>query len=243
MNLILDFGNTITKVAVFSGEEALHTERISQPGISYLSGLFSQYKGISRCIISAVGGFPAEFFDYLANTLDQCIELDYTTPLPITNLYKTPTSLGYDRIAGVVAASSIFPGSTALVIDAGSAITYDLINDKAEFTGGNISPGATMRAKALNSFTQKLPFIKLDEEFNLLGNSTETAINSGILNGILFEMDSYIDRLKEIYPELKVILTGGDTYLFDKKLKNHIFVDLNLNLKGLNRILLHNAIK
>ncbi len=241
MNLILDFGNTITKVAVFSRQEIVFFEKTRNVDISYISALFLNYPEIKACIISSVADHSRELMDYLKNKIDYCIELDSNTPIPVKNKYKTPQSLGYDRIAGIVGANTIYPDENILVIDAGSAITFDFLNNKNEFLGGNISPGANMRAKALNKFTSRLPLINPETDFELLGDTTETAINSGIMNGILFEIEAYINQLKNIYPGLKVFLTGGDNNLFDKKLKNYIFVDSNLNLKGLNRILDYNA--
>jgi len=173
---------------------------------------------------------------------DNCIELDHHTPIPLINRYRTPDTLGYDRIAAAVGAYTIYPEKNVLVIDAGTAITYDLVTGGGEYMGGNISPGMAIRFKSLNKYTNRLPLLEPSiEEPPLLGSSTKEAIQSGVINGILFELDGFIGDVSRLHPELKVVLTGGDAKYFEGKLKSSIFVDLNLNLIGLNRILEHNA--
>lgn len=242
MNLVLDFGNTSVKAAVFKDSQMLHKLAVKQADLDILKSLFEEYPKLNRAIISSVGDYSSEIYDYLKNIMQSCIELDKNTPLPIENLYETRETLGYDRIAGVVAAASKFPKTNVLVIDAGTAITYDFINSSGQFLGGNISPGVYTRAKALNKFTSRLPLVEMKEDWSFPGKNTEGAIISGILLGIVYEIDGYINDLKEKYSDLKTILTGGDSNLFDKKLKNRIFVDSNFNLYGLNQILEYNAI-
>ena len=125
--------------------------------------------------------------------------------------------------------------------DAGSAITFDFINEKGIYEGGNISPGMQMRFKSLNTFTGKLPLVSHKESNILFGDTTETAIRSGVQNGIIYEIDHTINLFKEFYNNLKVIITGGDAEFFDKKLKNSFFVHFNLISLGLNRVLQHNG--
>lgn len=241
MNLILDLGNTNIKFAVFENDKILYRNIWSKVDINDLKELINQYPLIHRAIISSVIDYSSEILDYLKNILDFCIELDKNTSLPIENLYRTRETLGYDRIADVVGAAHKFPGTDVLVIDSGTAITYDLINSAGQYLGGTISPGANTRARALNKFTAKLPLVVLKDSWSFPGKTTEEAINSGVLSGIVYEIDGYINDLKHNYPDLKTVLTGGDIKLFEKKLKNIIFVDQNLNLYGLNRILEYNA--
>ena len=243
MNLILDFGNTRIKIAVFFGDKILYQENLDQINTSLLEKLFRRYPEIQNSILSSGVSQSKEINNLLSDLSDTFLLLDHKTNLPIKNTYKSPESLGYDRIANVVGASTEFPENNTLVIDVGTAITYDFINSLGEFLGGNISPGANMRAISLHNYTAKLPLVKLHNNPLLLSKTTEDALNSGILNGILFEIEAYIKELKDIYSDLKIILTGGDINLFDKKLKKTIFVDSNLNLKGLNRILNYNAEK
>jgi type III pantothenate kinase len=128
-----------------------------------------------------------------------------------------------------------------LVIDAGTAITYELLEASGKYKGGNISPGMTTRFKALNQFTKKLPLVSETEDVPFLGRDTTSAIQAGVVNGIVFEMDGYIDALKVEYPSLLVFLTGGHSFYFERRLKNTIFADINLVLTGLNRILEYNV--
>ena len=241
MNLIIDFGNTRVKIAVFGHDEMLFQTISENRSLVVLKEILEKYLGIQNAIISSVSDYPGEIRDYLMNILHTCIELDRNTPLPIENLYLTKESLGYDRIAGVVGAAAKFPGKDILVIDAGTAITYDFVNYKGQFLGGSISPGAYTRAKALNKFTSRLPLVEPKDEWIFPGKTTEEAILSGVMAGLAYEIDGYIDDLKIKYPDLITVLTGGESKYFDKKLKNSIFVDSNLNLYGLNRILKHNA--
>ena len=167
--------------------------------------------------------------------------MNENTSLPIKNLYKTPSTLGKDRIAVAVAANYLKPNTNVLVIDAGTTITYEFIDTKGQYLGGNISPGMKMRFNSLHTFTKKLPLIEHTENSDLLGNDTKSAISSGIINGIIFEMDGYINTLKEKYADIVIFLTGGDTFFFESTLKNRIFAHKNLLLIGLNRILNYNV--
>lgn len=242
MNLVLDLGNTCGKIAVCDHNkviEAATYERITSREISYFH---IRYSGIKGAIVSSVVNYSREIIDYLNNLYHPCIELDHSTPIPLVNKYTTPDTLGYDRIAAAVGAYTIYPGKNVLVIDAGTAITYDIVTSKGEYVGGNISQGLDIRFKSLNKYTTRLPHLERSEEVPpLVGSSTREAIQSGIINGLLFEMDGFIEAISKKYPKLQVVLTGGDAKYFVGKLKSSIFVDPNLNLIGLNRILEHNA--
>ena len=242
MNLVLDLGNSFGKIAVCEGShvvEAATYEKITSREIAYFH---TRYTGLRGAIISSVVNYSREIIDYLSNLYSTCIELDHATSIPLENRYRTPDTLGYDRIAAAVGAYTICPGKNVLVIDAGTAVTYDIVTSKGEFLGGNISPGLDIRFKSLNKYTNRLPHLERPEEKPpLLGGSTREAIQSGIVNGLLFEMDGFIGAISQNHPNLQVVLTGGDAKYFVGKLKSSIFVDLNLNLIGLNRILEHNA--
>ncbi|MCK4920483.1 MAG: type III pantothenate kinase [Bacteroidales bacterium] len=241
MNLILDIGNTKIKLAVFSYGKIQFQESMMEMNFTILEKVIDDFPELMNSILSSTRIRPAEIKHFLDTRLKICLILDYNTPLPIKNNYKSPESLGYDRIANVTAAFTKFPGNNVLVIDVGTAITYDFISSKGEFIGGNISPGAEMRANSLNKYTSNLPLVNLHANPYLLSDTTENALISGVVNGILFEIETYISQISELHSNLKVILTGGDINLFDKKLKKHIFVDSNLNLTGLNRILQYNV--
>jgi len=227
-------------MAVFRESELIEKISTENPDIETISYFLEKYPEIHSGIISSVADFSSEISDYLGNVLDIFLELDHRTSLPIKNRYLSPETLGYDRIAAAVGAKTLFPDDNVLVIDMGTAITIDLVSSEHEFIGGNISPGLGLRAKALHKFTRKLPLVAPKIENEIFGRTTEEAISSGIIQGIFYEIEGYINQMNLIYKKLKIVLTGGDVKYFDKKLKNSIFVDSNLNLKGLNRILDYN---
>ncbi len=241
MNLVIDIGNTRTKFSVFSrGEEVIFgTEEEFSP--DHIRELKKEYPAISKVIVSAVKDYSPGLKKHLQNYFDTFIELDAGTPLPVENCYVSKETLGKDRIAAVVGAFHLYPGTNVLVIDAGTAITCDILTDNGKYLGGNISPGITMRFKALHHFTGRLPLLEKKETGELFGTTTEEAIRVGVQNGVVFEVDKTISAFKEFYKNLNVIITGGDVLFFDKKLKNSFFVHFNLIALGLNRILEYNT--
>ena len=144
-------------------------------------------------------------------------------------------------MAAAVGANNIFPHTNVLVVDCGTAITIDFVSAIGRFEGGNISLGLNTRFKALSSFTSKLPLVDIADGYPLIGKNTTDAIRAGVLNSTIFELDTYIELFSGLYPDLKVIFTGGDAFFFDGKLKNTIFVVPNLVVQGLNRILEYNV--
>jgi len=242
MNLVIDMGNSYSKIAVCQGKEILESaisEKISNREIAYFIENYPELRG---AIFSSVANHSRELIDYLDASFDTFLELTGHTPLPLKSLYKTPETLGFDRIAAVAGAHTIFPGHNVLVIDAGTAITFDMVTAEGEYTGGNISPGLNMRFRALHKFTSRLPQLTFREEaVRLMGTTTDEAIISGVVNGLVHEINGYISEISSKYKNLRVVLTGGDANSFDKKLKNSIFVVAHLNLIGLNRILDYNA--
>lgn len=243
MNLIIDIGTSFIKTAVIHKQEILFKETIPGISVGYLSSIIRDFPQLKHAILSSVRKKDQPLLNYLYKEFDRFIELTAETPIPLKNLYKSPTTLGYDRLAASVGANNIFPGSNVLVIDVGSAITIDFVNDKNEYAGGNISPGMSMRFKALNEYTTNLPLEKPQEYSEFLGSGTSGAIVNGVQNGIIYELEGYISRLTKTIKNLRVILTGGDADFFANKLKNSIFVDLNLTLKGLHKILEYNIEK
>lgn len=208
--------------------------------VQVVSTLFDKYT-LTRGIFSTVIDTDDELIAYLKSKLEHFVFLDETVPLPITVQYRTPQTLGRDRLAAAVGANFLQPGKDLLVIDAGTAITYEWIEASGTFMGGNISPGMTTRFKALNYYTKKLPLVAEQVDIPLIGTDTETAIQAGVVNGIVYEMDGYIEMLRLKYPNLLVFLTGGHSFYFERRLKNSIFADINLVLTGLNRILEYNV--
>jgi len=242
MDLCIDQGNSRTKIGIFDQDILIEQFSYEQFGTDELTNLLSGFD-IKNAIISSVITQNKELIEDLERKIDLSVELTHQTSMPIENRYLTPDTLGKDRLAAVVGAAYLKPDTNILVIDAGTAITYDLIDSSKNYLGGNIAPGLTLRLRSLHEFTQKLPLITPKTESPLIGNTTETAILSGALYGIVFEIDGYIDALKIKYPQLSTFLTGGSTFYFDTKLKNAIFAERNLVLIGLNRILQYNVQK
>ncbi|RIH66265.1 type III pantothenate kinase [Mariniphaga sediminis] len=242
MNLVIDIGNTRTKFSVFNHGEEMISVPVEELLPSHIEILLKEYPSIEKAIISSVKDYSPALKELLQKKLKKFIELGEHTPLPIENCYKSKETLGKDRLAGVVGAFHLYPENNVLVIDAGTAITYDLVDENRQYLGGTISPGLEMRFKALNQFTGRLPLVERNENFNkLFGQTTEEAILGGVQNGLVFETDKVIDRFKEFYKNLYVIITGGNANFFDKKLKNSFFVHFNLIAIGLNRILEYNG--
>jgi type III pantothenate kinase len=242
MNLIIDIGNSNIKVALMENRLMHAFIRMETIELRRISQLFLEYTGINAGIVSSVNQDAGE----VILKLDQGIKwltLKDDTPLPFRNKYATPATLGNDRIAGIAAARHLFPGENVLVIDAGSAITYDLITSEGEYLGGAIAPGIRMRYKALHTFTGRLPLLDKIEEATPVGDTTATSIHSGVLNGALYEAEGFIRECQRHYNSLTIILTGGDYNYFDKQLKVKTFAAPNLVLEGLNLILDHNLDK
>ena len=197
-------------------------------------------KSITHLIVSSVS--------HLSNQLSKDIkvagikiDMTQSTPLPIQINYSTPQTLGVDRIAAACGAVDLMPNRDALVIDFGTCINYEFIDAAANYLGGAISPGVKMRFEAMHTFTARLPLINPNPHVGLIGQSTEECMQSGVMFGILGEMEGFISKYKAKYPNLVVILCGGDAPLFENRLKQPIFVAPNLVLSGLNKILLHNV--
>ena len=240
VNLIVEQGNTMLKMAVFDDERMLAFVQKENSEPSCIHELIEQYRP-DKCVMSSVIDKNEKMICTLKMMLPYFLWFDDTVILPVSLEYETINTLGKDRIAAVVGAHFLQPGQNVLVIDAGTAITYELLEASGVYKGGTISPGLTTRFRSLNRFTRQLPLVKEQANVPFIGTNTESAIRAGVINGIVFEMDGYIDALKSIYGDIYVFLTGGHAFYFEKRLKNHIFVAPNLVLIGLNKILEHNA--
>ena len=241
MRLIIDIGNTLAKVALFEDSDPLVVTYLPLLTVEALELVLSN-SGLARpdcAILSSVRHFDDVIIDYLKANF-RLLLLSADTSLPIKNLYGSPDTLGYDRIAAAVAAAALFPERNVLIINAGTAITYDLVTNRAEYLGGAISPGLTMRLMALHSFTQKLPLVELKDETSIVGRTTEESILSGVVNAARAEIDGMIEKFNNHYDQLAVILSGGDIKYFDKSLKNSIFAIPNIVISGLNQLLAFN---
>ncbi len=236
MNVVVDYGNSAAKVAIFDQHRLTAKHTLNEPEV--LKN-FLESTSTENFIISSVSTDAATVAQW-TNAKRKFI-LSHTLPLPVKILYATPHTLGVDRIAGSCGALQLFPSQNTLVIDAGTCITYDFTDSSKQYHGGSISPGLKMRFQAVHTFTARLPLVNPAENPELIGNSTETSIQSGIVNGTLAEIDGIIDRYKHKYPDLQVILCGGDAPFFENKLKASIFASPDLVLIGLNTILIHNV--
>lgn len=234
MNLILDIGNTLAKVALIQDQETIFSKSYKELTLMDLDAILSRYSP-QKAIASIVGKIRPELINLIQSRVTTII-LDPNTPIPLKNQYSTPETLGYDRIAVAVGANSLYPSKNVLIIDAGTAITYDLVTSDSVYLGGAISPGISLRFSALNSHTAKLPLLEKTGNYPLIGQSTNECILSGVLNGVIAEIDAYIDNVKNTYP-VETVLTGGDSNFLVDKLKNSIFVNQNLLTIGLNMIL------
>jgi type III pantothenate kinase len=239
MNLIIDIGNTNIKLAVFKDETLLRSEIVNFNNFTDLLIQFIDAYDIKKSILSTVGGQ----FDGIEVFLEYCfyhINLSSKTKLPITINYETPDTLGADRIALAVEAHAHSNGLDSLVIDMGTCITYDFVTAEGVYQGGAISPGLNMRFKAMHNFTESLPLVTIRESQSIIGKNTEMSLVNGVVHGITAEIDSYIEMLTNEFGHISVFISGGDHAFFVNKLKNSIFADQKILLRGLNRILNYN---
>ncbi|HUW06373.1 MAG TPA: type III pantothenate kinase [Williamwhitmania sp.] len=241
MNLVVDIGNTRVKAATYQKGAVVNQLAVGYESLIQLISWIESQASYSGAIVSTVKEqSDATTQKIIAALPVEPIFLSHTTPIPIKNCYTTPETLGNDRLAAAVAAHSLFPNNNVLVIDIGTAITYDLTNSLGEFLGGNISPGIALRLKSLHSFTSKLPLVEANFRAPRIGKNTEEAIQSGVYQGILSEIDGFIEIISREVGRLMIILTGGDANYFVENLKNPIFVNLNIVIDGLNIILEYN---
>lgn len=241
MNLIIDVGNTFSKLAVFDVNALIFKESIAVEFVlERINALKKSYPDLKLAIISSVGKLKKTDVAVLGELFNLTV-LSSDTKLPFKNCYKTPKTLGVDRIALVCASISKYPKRNALIIDAGTCITYDFVTSGNEYLGGAISPGMGMRYKSLHNLTAKLPLLESEIPNDITGNTTNASIHSGVVNGVLKEIEGVVETYKRKYSDLTVILTGGDTNFLSKQLKSSIFANSNFLLEGLNYILQFNS--
>ncbi|WP_026836532.1 type III pantothenate kinase [Gillisia sp. JM1] len=237
MNLVVDIGNTLVKMAVFQGDVLIKKKTaLKQNFFKNLEELDQSFPDIKDVLVSSVSKTPPKWLQKLQEDYKMYV-LDNELPQVFSNLYATPKTLGNDRIALVSAASKLYPSQNVLVIDAGTCITFDIINSENEYLGGAISPGLQMRYQAMNTFTENLPLLEPEEDVDLVGNTTIKSMQSGVIFGITSEIDGVISMYNSQFKDLTIILTGGDSQFLCKRLKNSIFANSNFLLQGLNYIL------
>jgi len=240
LNLIIDIGNTRTKLGVFGKGKLIRKGVLEKGwGVKELKAFIAKRK-IENVALASVAGLDGKVEQFL-KIYNYYLKLSASTPLPIRNTYKSPETLGNDRLAAVIGAYFLYPGKGCLVIDAGTCITYDFIDSKGIYHGGNIAPGINMRLKAMHTFTASLPLVERKNLVSLIGKDTNSSLLTGGQLGAMLEMEGFIKLYKEKFGPLNVILTGGDADYFANKMKTKIFVNSNLVLVGLNQILNYNV--
>lgn len=241
MNLTIDQGNSSAKVSVFDGNDIVAVARFDLLSISALARIIKVYDVGAAAYSSVVRKPDARIMELLRKRVKRFICLDENTPLPVTIEYDTPHTLGHDRIAAAVGATTCAPGHDVLIVDAGTAVTLDIVTADCRFLGGNISPGLHMRFEALNNYTSRLPLVDCSGEVPLIGHDTVTAIRAGVVGGLVSEIESYIDKIATRMGDgLAVIFTGGDCKFLASQVSRKVMVVDNLLSIGLNRILSYN---
>lgn len=240
MNLCIDQGNSRTKIAIFDNDRLIKHVSYKTFTSTDVERLFSLYP-IERSIIASVVNIEPSVVNSLHRLSKHFVLFDHKTPVPIQNGYDTPATLGQDRLAAAVGAIKLYPNENLLIIDVGSAITYDVVSDKGEFVGGNIAPGLKMRFSSLKQMTKKLPYVEVEEEelIPLFGKNTHDAIAAGVVRGTIFEVKGYMRILSERVPHFKTIITGGNSPYVVKYIDS-AHIEKHLVLVGLNAILNYN---
>lgn len=242
MNICIDQGNSRTKVALFNAEGKLVKNFLYKSFTSVdAERLFTLYP-IKNSIISSVVNLESSMVNALHRLSQHFVLFDHLTPVPIINDYATPETLGQDRLAAAVGAATLCPNENLLIVDMGSAITYDFVSEEGHFLGGNIAPGLKMRLSALHTMTKKLPLVEVDEQelIPLYGQKTRDAIAAGVLRGIVFELKGYIRTISERTPHYKAFLTGGHAPYVLGHVGQNVRYEKQLVLIGLNQILEYN---
>ncbi len=243
MKLVIDIGNTNIKLAVYSLFKQVHFSIISSSKFEKtIKQILCKYRDIDKIILVSVSNLDTSFLKRIG--LDkQVMILDHNFEFPFVNNYESLNTVGLDRLVLISAAYNKFPNKNVLVIDAGTCITFDFIDSYHNYSGGSISPGLKMRYISLNQHTNKLPLLNPELPKNLKGVNTNESIHSGIVFGIISEIDGVIELYKKKYKDLTVVLTGGDADFLSKQLKSTIFVFSNFLLEGLNFLLESNSKK
>ena len=231
MSLMIDIGNTKTKYAHFVDGCIKEKGSCRSEDISKI--VYEYSEKVKNIMLSSVKPIPDSILSEPISRSCKLIVLSSKTEMPFKILYKTPKTIGVDRLALVAGAVFGYTNKPVLIIDVGTCITFDFVDSKTKYLGGSISPGLQMRLSALSNQTSALPLVRLSEPQDLIGDSTKESILSGVVNGAIKELDGTIDAYKKRYPDTVVVITGGDVSFFDKKLKNSIFADEDILLKGM----------
>lgn len=235
MILAVDVGNTRIKGAVFEGDVFLEYFVFMKNDLEKsIQNIFKKNKKIAHLVVSSVGDVEKQLFLGFKNDLNVHF-VSHDDAFPFVNCYSTPKTLGIDRMVLAAGATLQFPNQNRLVIDTGTCVTFDFVDENDNYLGGAIAPGLRLRYEALHNYTAKLPLLTLENPKDLIGNSTSDSIHSGVVNGLVYEIDGFIDEYRARYSNFIIILTGGDTDFLAKRLKNTIFANSNFLLESLSQ--------
>ena len=233
MILVVDVGNTRIKAAVFEDDILVQNFVFVKEELEKnIKNILKIFINISHLVVSSVGNIEKQSFLEFKNEVEVHF-VSHNDAFPFVNEYETPQTLGIDRMVLAAGATLQFPGQNRLVVDAGTCITFDFINESDKYLGGAIAPGLQLRYKSLHDFTAKLPLLTLESPRAMVGKSTIESIHSGVVNGLVYEIDGFIDEYRAISSNFIIILTGGDTDFLAKRLKNTIFANSNFLLESL----------
>ena len=235
MILAVDIGNTRIKAAVFEGNIILESFVFLKSALQIsIQNILEKYKNTTHLVIASVSDVEKQAFTDFKDVVNIHF-VSQTDSFPFVNCYETPLTLGIDRMVLAAGATLQYPHQNRLVIDAGTCVTYDFIDENDRYLGGAISPGLRLRYEALHNFTARLPLLTLENPKRLIGNSTFDSIHSGVVNGLAFEIEGYVQEIRDQYANFIIILTGGDSVFLAKRLKNTIFANSNFLLESLNQ--------
>lgn len=238
MNLVVDAGNTRLKYAFFDGARFVEAKYQADELFEDI-GKWKEQGVVLDLLLSGSGEMPAGTRTLLKELADTCMEASPLMALPLEIGYATPGTLGFDRIAICVGAMSLNPGCPLLVIDSGTCITFNYVDAEGVFLGGNISPGLEMRFRGLHQFTARLPYVSPLEEYGGIGRTTEQAIRNGVMDGMLFEVEHYVQQFVEDHPNARIVVTGGNSHFLEGRLSVEVQFNSILGFVGLNEILLY----
>ncbi|MGO4772551.1 type III pantothenate kinase [Flavobacterium sp. W22_SRS_FK3] len=235
MVLTVDVGNSRIKAAVFEESTVLESFVFEKNELEKkIKKILKKFQNCSDLVVASVGNVEKQSFLIFEKQLNIHF-LTHEDPFPFINRYATPKTLGIDRMVLAAGATLQFPKKNRLVIDAGTCVTYDFIDEFDNYLGGAISPGLGLRYDALHNYTARLPLLAVEASGSYIGATTAQAIHSGVVNGFVYEIDGFIDEYRANFPNFIIILTGGDTEFLAKRLKNTIFANSNFLLESLNQ--------
>ncbi len=236
MILTIDVGNTRIKSAVFENNTLIEASVFSNENFQTgIENILNGNKKIKILVIASVGKLEKQAFESFSNRV-KVYFISRESAFPFQNNYATPSTLGIDRMVLAAGAVLQFPKQNRLIIDVGTCVTYDFVDENNNYQGGAISPGIRLRYEAMHNYTAKLPLLSIEEPENIIGNSTNESLHSGVINGLTFEIEGYINSLMSKNENFIIILTGGDANFLAKRLKNTIFANSNFLLESLNNL-------